>query len=350
MEYQDRYRTAKDGHSYKDFRIIKDKELERYDVKTGLWFDNNKYHDVKFTSIPCGKCIGCRLDYSRSWADRGTLELESSFQPNAWFLTTTYDNNHLPMEDEIITSDGFSFTPWDEEAWKGNLEPKHVTDFIRDLRDYFSDKFNYRGIRYMVCGEYGSQSKRPHYHWILYDCPLPIKSFYKPRVDWKKDVYWQNHIIEKFWKHGLINICEANWETIAYVARYITKKVNGEDSEYFYAAQGQIKEFFRTSRMPGIGRRYYEEHKDEIYEKDQISIKTKKGLLHNTPPLYFDKLYANENPERMEEIKEARQKKAIENLILKGQNTSLNRWEQLQVEMRTKQDKALALKRQMTEY
>ena len=43
--------------------------------------------------IPCGRCIGCRLDYSRSWADRMMLELDSC-QGKGIFLTLTYDNDH----------------------------------------------------------------------------------------------------------------------------------------------------------------------------------------------------------------------------------------------------------------
>lgn len=45
------------------------------------------------TLIPCGRCIGCRLDYSRSWADRMMLELET--EKKAIFVTLTYDNDHI---------------------------------------------------------------------------------------------------------------------------------------------------------------------------------------------------------------------------------------------------------------
>ena len=30
---------------------------------------------TEYIDVPCGKCIGCRLDYSRHWADRCMLEL-----------------------------------------------------------------------------------------------------------------------------------------------------------------------------------------------------------------------------------------------------------------------------------
>ena len=42
--------------------------------------------------IPCGRCFGCRLDYSRQWADRMMLELET--EKKAVFLTLTYVHCH----------------------------------------------------------------------------------------------------------------------------------------------------------------------------------------------------------------------------------------------------------------
>lgn len=43
--------------------------------------------------IPCGQCIGCRLQYSREWANRCMLELQH--HEHAAFVTLTYDNDHI---------------------------------------------------------------------------------------------------------------------------------------------------------------------------------------------------------------------------------------------------------------
>ena len=48
-----------------------------------------------FVELPCGQCEGCRLTYSRRWADRCMLELQS--HTDAWFVTLTYDNDHVPV-------------------------------------------------------------------------------------------------------------------------------------------------------------------------------------------------------------------------------------------------------------
>lgn len=50
------------------------------------------YYDFKY--IPCGKCIGCRLDYSRNWANRMIMELD--YHEDAWFITLTYNNDYVP--------------------------------------------------------------------------------------------------------------------------------------------------------------------------------------------------------------------------------------------------------------
>ena len=295
--------------------------------------------------IACGQCIGCRLDYSREWANRGYIEA-SQYKDN-YFITLTYDDEHLPKKEEITTSDGITYTEIPQIEWKGCLEPKDFTQFMKNLRQIMKRDYNQENIRFIGCGEYGTQNKRPHYHLILFNCQLPIESFYNPKVNWEKNVYWQNVIIERAWNKGISNICEANWENIAYTARYITKKINGTESEDIYACQGQLKEFFRCSRNPGIARDYYEKNKDQIYKNDQITIKTKKGLRRIKPPAYFDRLYEEENPKRMQEIKEERRKKQIQALKIKAQTTSLTRWEQLQIEEDYKKDKTLALKREL---
>lgn len=46
-----------------------------------------------FIEIPCGRCIGCRLEYSRQWANRCLLEL--GYHENSWFVTLTYDDLHV---------------------------------------------------------------------------------------------------------------------------------------------------------------------------------------------------------------------------------------------------------------
>lgn len=43
-------------------------------MKKILPFSVEKYNGLKGVPISCGKCIGCRLDYSREWAIRSYFE------------------------------------------------------------------------------------------------------------------------------------------------------------------------------------------------------------------------------------------------------------------------------------
>ena len=60
------------------------------------------------------------------------------------------------------------------------------------------------------------------------------------------------------------------------------------------------------STHPAIGYEYYQKHKDNIYENDEIYIPCKGKSTRITPPKYFDDLYEIENPVRMKEIKDRR--------------------------------------------
>lgn len=335
-----KWEKAKDGHLYHPAKIFSSDRLENYDFSDNL----GKY---KYTQINCGKCIGCRLDYSRQWANRGYLE--STLWQHNYFVTLTYDDDHLTIPEEMTTSEGITYTELEEYEWKGILVPKDFTQFLKDLRQEMKRKYNHVGVRFMGCGEYGDIGRRSHYHLILFNCPLPEETFYNPRVNWEKDIYYQNEVIEKCWPHGLSNICEANWNNIAYTARYITKKQNGKESEDFYAMQGEIPEFFRASNHPGIAKGYYDQHKEEIYKYDQILIQNKSGSYWVQPPRYFDRLFEKEYPDQFEEIKKKRQKRTLDQLILKGETTSLTRWEQLQIELASKELQTSSLTRKQLE-
>lgn len=355
---------AKDGHKYHPAKVYSTRDIEK-----------DRYFFTGYTKseiIPCGNCIGCRLDYSRRWANRGYLEAQTSH--DTWFVTLTHDDEHHFIPEEIILSDtgkiiipnenekidGITFTEIEEIEWKGCLIPQEMVTFMKSLRQIMKREYKVDGIRFILCGEYGTINKREHYHLILYNCPLPPETFYNPRIDWKHEVYYQNTIIERAWSReesingkkkliqkGIINICEANWNTIAYVARYITKKVNGKESELHYAVQGEVKEFFRTSRNKGIGYDYYIQNKEKIYKNDKIMIVNHSGTHYTTPPKYYDDMYEKENPTHMKLIKEQRKKRQLYNLRAKAMTTSLTAWEQLQVEMAYKEESIKALQREL---
>lgn len=235
--------------------------------------------------LPCGHCAGCKLSASSSWANR--MEMELPYHENAWFLTLTYDNEHVPWS----YNSGLGVDMGTGEVIVENLTLNYedMQGFWKRLRrniDYHK-RGDSKNLMYFQCGEYGGQTHRPHYHAIVYD--LPIKP--EELKEYKRKngaVYYNVDWITKIWGMGHVVIAPAEWKAMAYTARYTTKKVYGRESKKYYEEMGILPERCNMSLKPAIGARYYKEHKDEIYRKDKIQLKNGKVCK---PPRYFDKLF-----------------------------------------------------------
>ena len=339
IEDLSKYVKAENGHLYHPAKVIKQEELNDLDIMKK--YEGGMHY--KKSVIPCGKCIGCRLDYSKEWANRAYLE--STLYPDAnWFVTLTYEDPFLTIKDEFTDKNGFTWTIENNE--RATLVPEELHRFLNTFRQIMLREYGVKGIRFMACGEYGEQNLRPHYHIILLNCPIPEETFYNPRIK-RGFFYYQNKIIERAWTKGISNISEASWNCISYTARYITKKVNGNAEADIYYANGIIQEFFRMSRDPGIGKPYYDLHKDEIYKDDRIMISNLSGVHYEKPPKYFDDLFKEEYPERWKEIQQKREREGRNAQRNATSETSLFRRDQLKIEERSKEEQTKALIRAM---
>lgn len=339
VEDRSKWEIAADGHKYHPAKIFKPGydpgELEKLEKYTA--------HRYKSTIIPCQNCIGCRLDYSREWANRGYLE--AKMWDENYFVTLTYDEKHLVKPDFLTDYNGITWC--DDGTWEGGtLVPKHVRTFMNTLRKIEEREYGHTGIRFMAAGEYGEEGKRPHYHLILFNCKLPLDTFFEPRII-NGETYYRNKIIERAWTKGISNISACTWNTIAYVSRYITKKINGAESEELYYSNGKIKEFMRCSNHPGIGYPYYEKYKEKIYATDSITVKNSNGIITSKPPKYFDDLYEKENPNDFFWIQRKRQEQGESSTKLKAGETSLFLREYLEVLEREKETQSKQLRRSM---
>lgn len=212
-------------------------------------FESEGYEVVP---IPCGKCIGCRLDRSKMWADRMLLEysMDRETYParTALFLTVTYDDEHIPW---IECTDG---------VMRHNLEPRDMQLFMKDLRQWFWNHRKKR-LRFYLCGEYGSTTFRSHYHIILFGAALSdfddlkIYSFSPFAKDGDGTLY-ASPTLDKIWNRGAIRFSVASYATFSYVGRYVLKKqYMGDDSVNIY--RGRLPPFTRMSLRPGIGLDYF---------------------------------------------------------------------------------------------
>lgn len=283
-------------------------------------------HLWKRIKIPCKKCVGCRLAYSSEWATRGFLEMKDHPLGSCWFFTLTYDDFHLafpfaPLDasDPVAYADKYepcfrSHVNFDKETGEvlsedvvSSLIPDHLKKFMKDFREFWRINYNVDGIRFMACGEYGDKNERPHFHVIVFGCPFPPGELQVYKTNFQGDVYYTSDVINRLWKNGYCVIAENSWETIAYVARYVMKKVSGKGS-FIYDLKGICPEFFRMSRRPGIARKYFDEHGSLIYETDHIVVPGKNGAKSLPVPKYFDRLFVELFPDSnlLQTVKEKR--------------------------------------------
>lgn len=248
-------------------------------------YDGKEYSNAGFKQIgiPCGNCIGCRLDYSRTWADR--MVAEASLYKHNIFLTLTYDNEHLP--------------PCNDGSVIHSLRKRDAQLFMKRLRKALPDQ----KIRFFCAGEYGSQTMRPHMHLILFNCKLDDLKLL--RENELKQPYFVSETISNIWKNGFHIICNVNWDTCAYVARYVIKKQKGKGKEV-YETYNFEPEFSTMSRKPGIGYSFMAQHMEELYAYGSIPVSTQDGHRLIRPCKYYDSLFDIEYPEVMSEIKEKR--------------------------------------------
>lgn len=278
--------------------------------------------------VPCGRCLGCRLEYSRSWADRMMLELETA--GCAIFLTLTYDNDHVPIAMLDDEDSPLSFTLWKPD----------VQNFMKRLRRHFENK----KLRFYLSGEYGENTFRPHYHAIIFG--LSLDDFKDKKAKSKNELgqmYYISDELQSIWKQGFALLCDVSWNTCAYVSRYVTKKVNGIDGKSL-AYLNALPEFSLMSRKPGIGRHYLEQHPDCL-DYQSIDISTDEGGLKIYIPKYFLKQLRLINPDRYDKIMKARVEYANDKMILKLQKTSLSMLDYLEAEEQRKIESVKSLRR-----
>ena len=345
-----KYETAQDGHKYHPAQIYGAQDEEYLKMlypdtiisKTGRTLHKTA-PNYKKTLIPCGKCIGCRLAYSKNWATRAMLEAQN-YEQN-YFLTITYDDEHKPYENTTFSHEtGEIFC--DDGTWNGTLKPEDMTLFMKRIRTHWKRKYEAENIRFMYCGEYGGKTERPHYHAIMFNFPIKPEMLKFWKYNGLHEPLYICPELEKLWGKGYIVVGEVSWSSCAYVARYVTKKIGLPANQEYYAAKGQEPEYMRVSRMPGIGREWYEMNKEQLHEFDQILMHKYNGEpIRVRPPKYYDKLYDLENPEEMEKLKRKRKRQGENAIKLKMKKTSLGPIEQLKIEEEQHKKQTAKLKR-----
>lgn len=281
--------------------------LQAYKTPGGLILFHDK-GEGRPIELPCGQCIGCRLERSRQWAMR--MVHEASLHDDNCFITLTYNPENLPPD--------------------GGLIKRDFKNFMKRLRKQYSHK----RIKFYHCGEYGDKNNRPHYHailfghnfddWVyLFDSPGGEHIYTSPKL-------------EKIWQYGFVTIGTVTFESAGYVARYCMKKINGKQADKINEETG-LKHYERINSFTGevievlpeyatmsrggrygrgIAHDWISRYSRDVYPKDFTTIRG----ARMRPSRYYDKYIEEIDPCLYDDIKAGRELKMLE---MADENTEL---------------------------
>lgn len=303
LTYPSERKDTKMNHRVGDFTYYeKSSTLSRVLSRDKAQYFKDLYGDLMhFDNIPCGQCKACRFNYSKEWALR--CQVESSQYEHNYFVTLTYNEDHVPRQWCLSPLNGEPIEGILDES-TGEIGPpftlvkKHLQAFEKRLRRHCEYHYGHIGIRIFGCGEYGTLRARPHYHIILMNMPdLSSDLRFFSRRDGV--VLNTSSFIQDCWldrdrsSFGFSTVGDVTYQSIAYTARYCMKKLNNPDGIPKDAALPlQQSNFMLVSRRPGLGSQYFKEHVDQ-YLKDQFFINTLDRVFVSGSPRYFDYLYDN---------------------------------------------------------
>lgn len=265
---------------------------------------------AEFIQLPCGRCIGCRLERSRQWAVR--CMHEAQMHEDNCFITLTFDDENLNPT--------------------GSLVKRDFQTFMKRLRK----KFHPKKVRFLHAGEYGEITKRPHHHALLFGINFPDRKFLKER---NSNKVYTSKTLGELWPHGFHEIGSLTFESAAYVARYCCKKVDGKNELITGEKKlkdGRIKEYNTQSRRPGLAAGWLKKYgQTDVWPNDSV---VSRGIKMK-PPKYYSNQYELTNPEEMAIIKAQRKEAAADN--------PNNRWERLPIREKCTTERFKQLKRSL---
>lgn len=248
-----------------------------------VWLDEEFLPDVIATScvnslnlknvdfkVPCGKCIPCQRKRRGDWAFR--LEQEYLDSDSAFFVTLTYTDFHIPRTKEHIPT----------------LRKKDLQNYIKRLRNdhvkYVSEQLNIKKnevkkvskpIRYYAVGEYGSKTRRPHYHMLIFNYDIANLA---PITDQWKCTATNTSL-------GFTDIGTVTQASINYVTKYMFKPFSIKDL--------REKPFSIMSKKPIIGHAYLEKYGAHHIKNEDLTVRDMKGNVKRLPKAFLHRLFTN---------------------------------------------------------
>lgn len=213
--------------------------------------------------VGCGKCLACRINKRREW----TLRLchEEIFSETAYFVTLTYDEDHLPRDDN------------DNPC----VLKRDVQLFMKRLRRVCSG----HDLRFFLNSEYGSLG-RPHYHMLLFNAPESFMFEGSLLIRRGKSVGFTSPNLKKVWGNGSVEFGIASKERAGYCAKYFIDRKEIDEI--------LVPNFSLMSLKPGIGFAYQEKIHDKVKAYGLFGCLNSCGTYVSLPRYYRSKIFSDE--------------------------------------------------------
>lgn len=226
-----------------------------------------------YCEVPCRCCMACRLNYTKEWAIR--CMNEATCHKHNCFITLTYDNEHLPKDNNLVKSD--------------------LQKFFKRLRK--------SGVKckYLACGEYGGEFGRPHYHSVIFGWYPEDAYIWRNK---KVNPTFRSPTLEKLWPMGMSEFGDVTFNSARYVASYIVKQHRGRD-KVWYEDNNVVPEFVLMSQ--GLGKDFCKKYKEQLKALGYLKFQ---GRKCNLPRYYEEQLFTTN--EEKEERRNAKRKANIE--------------------------------------
>lgn len=270
-------------------------------------------------ALPCGQCLGCRMEKARQWGLRCLNE--AKMWPSSYYVTMTYNSDYMPLGGTVCLRDVQLFMKRLRKAATGVPWENPLTGKIT------------KSPRFFLGAEYGDDNRRPHYHALLFN--VRFDDLREHGKNGRGEILYTSAHMSRLWgdgggTFGFCTLGAVTFESAVYCAKYALKQIKLSDKStpaareewerryVVYDADGLVyerdREFAVMSRCPGIGALYYEKYGQEIRDHDNVVVAGREVR----PPRYYDTKSDAIDPARFAVVKSKRKRQAV---LAKPDNT-----------------------------
>lgn len=222
-----------------------------------------------YTLIGCGTCPICLMHKQQEVALRLGYDIHSPRCFQSWFITLTYDDEHL--EYDVVDENTGEIYPLP------SVNKRTLQNFWKLLRYNLNYDSKKTELLYYATGEYGDTTKRPHYHAITY------------------------FLGENTLKKDFITACKMTWTNCDWSKIPENKSFQSTDSQAsrLYVAKHQVKRCkgilgqapYFALMSKGYGSEFFTYYPTEVqFLKDNGYLYLENKYKVPAPRYYLDKL------------------------------------------------------------